>query len=76
MIWTVKESNFCTPASYVKAEVRPRQGGGSVIKATWDRTPTSFVGRFIFAVMKLSRGKAIESSTRKGLANYERESAS
>jgi hypothetical protein len=74
--WTVKDSNFCTPGSYVKAEVRPPQGGGSEIKTTWDRTPTSVAGRFIFAVMKLSRGKAIESSMRKGLANYERESAS
>ena len=27
--WTVKESNFCTPGSYVKAEIRPRAGGCS-----------------------------------------------
>ena len=71
--WTVKESNFCTPGSYVRAEVRPRQGGGSVVKSTWNRTPTSLAGRFIFAVMKLTRGGAIESSMRKGLGNYERE---
>jgi hypothetical protein len=71
--WTVKESNFCTPGSYVKAEISPREGGGSIIRSTWDRTPTSFSGRFIFAVMKLTRGKAIESSMRKGLGNYERE---
>jgi hypothetical protein len=71
--WTVKESNFCTPGSYVRADIRPRPGGGSVIKSTWHRTPTSLSGRFIFAVMKLSRGKAIESSMRKGLSNYERE---
>ena len=71
--WTVKESNFCTPGSYVRAEVQPRQGGGSVVKSTWNRTPTSLAGRFIFAVMKLTRGGAIESSMRKGLGNYERE---
>jgi hypothetical protein len=71
--WTVKESNFCTPGSYVRAEIRPRPGGGSIIRSTWNRTPTSMSGRFIFAVMKLSRGKAIENSMRAGLSNYERE---
>ena len=74
--WTVKESNFCTPGSYVRADIRPREGGGSIIKCTWDRTPTSPSGRFVFAIMKLSRGKAIESSMRKGLGNYERELSS
>src|SRR5919202_4009138 len=54
--WTVKESNFCTAGSYVKAEIRSRSDGGSIIKSTWDRTPTSLSGRFIFAVMKLTRG--------------------
>lgn len=73
VIWTVKESNFCTVGSYVKAEIRPREGGGSIIRTTWDRTPTSLAGRFIFAVMKLTRGAAIEKSMRKGLANYERD---
>ena len=73
VVWTVKESNFCTPGSYVKAEIYPREGGGSTIKSTWDRTATSASGRFIFAAMKLSRGKVIENSMRKGLTNYERE---
>jgi hypothetical protein len=73
VIWTVKDSNFCTVGSYVKAEIRPREGGGSVIKSTWDRTATSLAGRFVFAVMKLTRGSVIEKSMRRGLANYERE---
>jgi hypothetical protein len=71
--WTVKESNFCAPGSYVRADIRPREGGGSIIKCTWDRTPTSASGRFVFAIMKLTRGKAIETSMRKGLGNYEHE---
>jgi hypothetical protein len=75
VVWTVKESNFCTAGSYVKAEIYPREGGGSVIKSTWDRTATSFAGRFIFGVMKLTRGGAIEKSMRKGLTKYERELA-
>ncbi len=73
VVWTVKESNFCTAGSYVKAELRPREGGGTIIKSTWDRTPTSLAGRFVFTVMKLTRGGAIEKSMRKGLASYERE---
>jgi hypothetical protein len=74
--WTVQESNFCTPGSYVRAEISPLEGGGSRIKSTWERTPTSVSGRFVFAVMKLTRGRAIETSMRKGLQNYEREFAS
>ena len=73
--WTVKESNFCTPGSYVRADISPRPGGGSIIQTTWDRTPTTLQGRIVFGVMKLSRGKAVESSMRRGLANYEREMA-
>jgi len=71
VVWTVKESNFCTPGSYVKAEILPREGGGSKIRSTWDRTATTMAGRFIFAVMKLSRGKVIQNSMRRGLSNYE-----
>ena len=74
--WTVQESNFCTPGSYVRADISPLEGGGSRIKCTWERTATSMSGRFVFAVMKLTRGKAIETSMRKGLASYEREFAS
>jgi hypothetical protein len=73
--WTVEESNFCSAGSYVKAEIQPRPGGGSLIRSTWDRTPTKLSSRFIFAVMKLTKGGAIEKSMRKGLANYEREAA-
>src|SRR5918993_611752 len=29
--WTVQESNFCTPGSYVKATITPHDGGGSNI---------------------------------------------
>jgi hypothetical protein len=71
--WTVQESNFCTPGSYVRAEISPLEAGGSLIKSTWERTATSMSGRFVFAVMKLTRGKVIETSMRKGLENYERE---
>lgn len=73
VVWTVEESNFCTPGSYVKASITARDGGGSNIHCEWERTPTTFMARLIFIVLKVTRGKAIESSMRKGLANYERE---
>ena len=43
--WTVQESNFCAPGSYVSAAIAPRGDGGSRIHLIWDRTPTSLVGR-------------------------------
>jgi hypothetical protein len=71
--WTVQESNFCTPGSYVHAEISPLEGGGSLIRSPCVPTSTSMSGRFVFAIMKLSRGKVIETSMRKGLENYEHE---
>ncbi|MEA2517301.1 MAG: hypothetical protein QOG16_1139 [Actinomycetota bacterium] len=71
--WTVEEANFCTPGSYVEATITERPGGGSKIHTVWERTPTTFMSRIIFGMMKLTGGKPIESSMRKGLANYERE---
>ncbi|HJR46056.1 MAG TPA: hypothetical protein VJ927_10675 [Actinomycetota bacterium] len=71
--WTVEESNFCTPGSYVKATITPRDDGGSDIRCEWERTPTTFMTRLVFVMLKLTGGKAIEASMRKGLANYERE---
>lgn len=73
--WTVEESNFCTPGSYVQATITPREGGGSKIDTEWERTPTTVMARMILVVMKMTGGKAIETSMRKGLANYERSAA-
>src|SRR5262245_43265534 len=36
--WTVVESNFCTPGSYVSATMRPRESGGTRIEIHWERT--------------------------------------
>ena len=35
--WTVKESNFCAPGSYVQTTVRSEGSGGSTIDLIWDR---------------------------------------
>ena len=71
--WTVEESNFCTPGSYVRATITPRGEGGSHIHCEWERTPTRLSSRLIFLMLKATGGKAIASSMRKGLSNYERE---
>ena len=74
--WTVEESNFCTPGSYVRATITPRGDGGSRIRCEWERTPTRFSSRLIFMMLKLTGGKAITKSLREGLENYERASSS
>ena len=70
--WTVQESNFCTPGSYVRAEIKPRFGGGSEIHTVWERTATTAAAAMMFRMLKLSKGKMIESSLKQGLANYAR----
>ena len=70
--WTVQESNFCAPGSYVSAAIAPRGDGGSRIHVIWNRTPTSMVGRLATVMIQLTRGKPIAASMRKALAKLER----
>jgi len=69
--WTVQESNFCAPGSYVSAAIAPRGDGGSRIHVIWNRTPTSMVGRLATAVIRLTRGKPIAASFRMAMAKLE-----
>ena len=69
--WTVQESNFCAPGSYVSAAITPRGDGGSRIHLIWNRTPTSMVGRLATVVIQLTRGKPIAASFRKTLDKLE-----
>jgi hypothetical protein len=70
--WTVTESNFCAPGSHVSATIKARDVGGSHIHLTWDRTPTSLIGRFATLMIVATRGKPISSSIRKGLDTLEK----
>jgi hypothetical protein len=70
--WTVQESNFCAPGSYVSAAIAPRGDGGSRIHVIWNRTPTSMVGRLATALIVLTRGKPIAASFRMAMAKLER----
>lgn len=65
--WTVRESNFCAPGSSVSTRISPRPDGGSRIHITWNRTPVGFKARLMVAMIKLSGGKPVETSFRRGL---------
>jgi len=65
--WTVVESNFSAPGSNVSATITPGEAGGSHIHIMWERTGTTFVGRMIVSMIKLSKGKPIAASMKKAL---------
>jgi hypothetical protein len=65
--WTVRESNFCTPGSYVSAAIAPRRGGGSRIHVVWNRTPTTFGGRFAAFVIVATKGRPVAASFQRAM---------
>jgi hypothetical protein len=67
--WTVKESNFCAPGSYVSATITPIPSGGSHIHVIWNRTPTTLVGRMATLMIRLTRGRPVAASMKQGIAN-------
>jgi hypothetical protein len=73
--WTVVESNFCTPGSYVSAAIAPRAGGGSRIHVVWSRTPTTFGARIVTLLIRASRGAMVAASFRRGMRILERDAA-
>jgi hypothetical protein len=70
--WTVRESNFCAPGSWVSATFEPRADGGTRVRVVWNRTPTSFVGRVATALIVGTRGKPIAASFQKATKLLER----
>lgn len=69
--WTVQESNFCAPGSYVSARIAPTGSDGSRIHVTWNRTPTSMAGRVAAFLIVATRGAPVASSLRMGLKRLE-----
>ncbi len=66
--WTVLESNFCEPGSFVSATIEPKPGGGSSILLHWERTLTKPISKVMGRMIVLTRGKLFADSFRKGLA--------
>lgn len=69
--WTVRESNFCAPDSYVAATITPREGGGSRVHIEWNRTPTTFLGRMAARQIVKSNGKPVARSFKKATDKIE-----
>jgi hypothetical protein len=66
--WTVEESPYLrSGVSYVSAKVEPAEGGGSRIHVTWDRSPTTFVGRVLLSMIALMKGKPLVGYIKKSL---------
>jgi hypothetical protein len=64
--WTVIESNFCNPGSYVEARVKPK-GDGSTVEVEWNRTGSTTSGRMMVAFMKVMGPRILRSYLRKSL---------
>ncbi|HET8893607.1 MAG TPA: hypothetical protein VFM96_05880 [Gaiellaceae bacterium] len=73
--WTVLESNFCTPGSYVSATLGPREGGGTLVEIHWERTGTTVMGRLVARLISLTNGKPVAASVEKAFRKLERASA-
>jgi polyketide cyclase/dehydrase/lipid transport protein len=59
--WTVKESNFCTPGSFVSVRAEPSGSGGSRVHLHWERSPSNARGRVAVTFMKLFGAKVLKN---------------
>lgn len=65
--WTVLESNFCKPGSFVEATTTPIREGRTRVHVEWFREPSSFKWRMGLATIVLTRGAPLRSGLRKAL---------
>jgi polyketide cyclase/dehydrase/lipid transport protein len=66
--FTVVDSGFARPGSYVVVEIEPAPGGGSTLHITWVRWGKGLFGKVFVGLMVLTRGAAIRRSFTMGLA--------
>jgi hypothetical protein len=71
--WTVRESNFCAPGSYVSARVEPVDGG-SRLHVTWDRTGVGSKGRIVVGLVRLLRGRPVADGLADALGRHHQRS--
>lgn len=57
--WTVQESSYCKPGSYVEVTVRAGAGGGSQLHVDWNRRGVGVKGKILVALVVLTRGAII-----------------
>jgi len=64
--WTVQESGFCKPGSFVSADLAPRDGG-SRVHVAWERYPNGLLGAIMTTLIPLLRGAPVRRSLEAGL---------
>jgi hypothetical protein len=69
--WTVQESNFCAPGSWVSATITPGRNGGAHVHVVWNRTPTTLMGRILTVGIVATRGAPVMGSLKRGLKRLE-----
>jgi hypothetical protein len=57
--WTVRDSNYCQPGSYVEVGVRPEADGGTRLQMDWNRRGVGIKGKMMIAFVVLTRGAII-----------------
>jgi hypothetical protein len=57
--WTVRESNYSKPGSYVQVIVQEASLGGSRVHVEWNRTGIGLKGKTLIGLMALTRGAII-----------------
>jgi hypothetical protein len=68
--WTVLESNFCAPGSYVTATTE-EDGGSTVVRIHWARTGSTRFGRLACRLIVVTRGKPVRDSFRAAFRRLE-----
>jgi hypothetical protein len=66
--FTVVDSGFAKPGSYVVVDIEPAGRGGSTLHITWVRWGKGVFGKLFVGLMALTGGAAIRRSFRLGLA--------
>lgn len=66
--FTVVDSGFAKPGSYVVVDIEPAGRGGSTLHITWVRWGKGVFGKLFVGMMALTGGAAIRRSFRLGLA--------
>jgi hypothetical protein len=66
--WTARESNFCTPGSYMSARAEPDGAGRSLVRFAWNRTGVGVKGKLIVSLMRLTGGRPLAANLAKALA--------
>ena len=66
---TVEEANAAQTGGTWRMEVRPRNGGGSVLTINMDRRAKGIVGHLIHGLFQITNGRFLAGRTRRMLSN-------